>query len=181
MARSPDEIDFEQYYEDWRHRDTLTWQIPAVTVAIGGGIIIGSHAAIIPWHVKALAFALGAFFTATLTVMLAQNLYYQWRDEKHLENYGEGKAKPKSRPIPFAAPEEEEKKSFFNKLGRILGYQRLGSTLLLFTCFSFYVGLSYLFTVTWHLGSELYLLGICVLVLTFFSTFGWFLIWLRRI
>ena len=87
MARSPDEIDFEQYYEDWRHRDALTWQIPAVTVAIGSGIMIGSYMAEIPWCVKALAFGLGAFFIASLTVMLAQNLYYQWRDEEHLGDY----------------------------------------------------------------------------------------------
>ena len=201
MARSPDEIDFEQYYEDWRHRDTLTWQIPAVTVAIGSGIIIGSYIAEIPWYVRALAFGLGAFFIATLTVMLAQNLYYQWRDEKHLEDYGNKENdKPQSRPIPRKVDEEDEKGRCWNKLGRILDCRRMGSTLLLVTCFLFYVGLSYLFVYTltkhleryyiplYHVGLSylfvytltgcywLYLaLGTSVLVIIFLFTFGWFL------
>jgi hypothetical protein len=185
MVRSPDEIDFEQYYEDWRQRDTLTWQIPAVTVAIGSGIMIGSYIAEIPWCVKALAFGLGAFFIASLTVMLAQNLYYQWRDEKHLEDledYGKNKNdKPQSRPIPRKV-DEEDKKSFWNKLGRILDPRRMGSTLLLVTCFLFYVGLSSLFAFTWQWCCGLYLaLGTSVLVITFLFTFGWFLIWLKCI
>lgn len=180
MVRSPDEIDFEQYYEDWRHRDILTWQIPAVAATVGGGIIIGSYFAKIPWHIRALAFGLGAFFIATLTVMLAQNLYYQWRDEKHLENYGE-KTKPQSKPIPPMAAEEKEKRSFCNKLGRILGPQRMGSTLLLLACFSFYAAFIYLFISTWQWSSwwPCYLiLGIAILVITFVFTFGWFLYWL---
>lgn len=182
MARSPDEIDFEQYYKDWRHRDILTWQIPAVTVVIGSGIMIGSYVAQIPWYVKALAFGLGAFFIATLTVMLAQNLYYQWWDEKHLEDYGKIKPiKPQSKPIP-PIPEEEGEKSLRDKCGRILGSQRIGSTLLLFTCFSFYVGFSYLFTSIWQWCYWFYWVGgISVLVVTFLIPFGWFLIWLKRI
>ena len=183
MARSPDEIDFKQYYADWRHRDNLTWQIPAVTVAIGAGILIGGYVAKIPWHVKALAFGLGAFFIATLTVMLAQNLYYQWWDEKYLKDYGKGKTSvPKSKPIPCIVEEEKVKKSFRNKLGRILGRRRMGSTLLLITCFSFYAALSYLFATTWQWCSCPYWVGgISVLVIIPLFTFGWFLIWLKGI
>ncbi|MBA7648870.1 hypothetical protein ES703_56660 [subsurface metagenome] len=183
MARSPDEIDFEQYYENWRHRDTLTWQIPAVAVVIGSGITISSYMAEIPWGVKALAFGLSAFFIATLTVMLAQNLYYQWRDEKHLEDYKERSIiKPQSKPIPSITEEEKSRKSFRKKFGRILGPQRMGSTLLLFTCFSFYVGLSYMFASTWQWCHWFYWVsGISVLVVAFLITFGWFLIWLKRI
>lgn len=216
MAHSPDEMDFKQYYEDWRHRDTLTWQIPAVTVVIGSGIIIGSYMAEIPWCVKALAFGLGAFFSATLTVMLAQNLYYQWRDEKHLEDYRKKKNdkpqsdkadekdkknfwnklcqklrliedygreendKPQSRPIPRKVDEEDKKRRCRDKLGRILGPQRMGSTLLLITCFFFYGGLSCLFASTWQWCSQPYLAGgISVLVITPVLTFGWFLLWLK--
>ena len=174
MARSPDEIDFEQYYEDWRHRDALTWQIPAVTVAIGSGIMIGSYMAEIPWCVKALAFGLGAFFIASLTVMLAQNLYYQWRDEEHLEDYEtQEKLTPQSRPIPPKTKEEEreiEKKCkrkllVWNRLTRIIGFRRMGSTLLLITCFLFYGGLSYLFGSTWQWCCGLYrALGVIILV-----------------
>lgn len=181
MARSPNEIDFEQYYEDWRHRDNLTWQI--VAVAISGVIIVGSYQAGLPWPIAALVFGLGAVFMATLTVMLAQNLYYQWRDEKHLENYGKLKSiKPSSRPIPSMVREEKVKNSFCDKLGRIIGSQRMGSTLLLFTCFSFYVGFSCLFASIWQWCYWFYWVGgISVLGVTFLITFGWFLIWLKRI
>lgn len=187
MARSPDEIDFEQYYEDWRHRDALTWQIPAVTVAIGSGIMIGSYMAEIPWCVKALAFGLGAFFIASLTVMLAQNLYYQWRDEEHLGDYGkQEKLTPQSRPIPPKTKEEEREigtkckpKLVWNRLTRIIGFRRMGSTLLLITCFLFYGGLSYLFGSTWQWCYGLYrTLGIIILVGTPALTIGCFLKWL---
>lgn len=183
MARSLKDIDFEQYYEDWRHRDTLTWQLPAITVAIGGGIMIGSFVADIPWFVKALAFGLGAFFIATLTVMLAQNLYYQWRDEKHLEDYKKrGINKLQSKPIPPITEEEKREKSYYKKIGRIIGSQRMGSTLLLFTCFSFYVSLSYMFSSTWQWYHLFHLIsGIFILGVTFLITFGWFFIWLKRI
>lgn len=182
MARSPDEIDFEQYYEDWRHRDNLTWQIPAVTVAIGSGIMIGSYLAEMPWGIKALAFGLGAFFTATLTVMLAQNLYYQWRDEQHLEDYGKRKtSKPKSRPIPCLIEEQERKGFSRNKFGRILGHQRMGSTLLLITCIFFYGSLSYFFASTlpscpwfWWVGR----ISVPLIIAVF--TFGLFLRWLKH-
>lgn len=215
MAHSPEEIDFEQYYEDWRHRDILTWQIPAVTVVIGSGIMIGSYMAQIPWYVKALVFGLDAFFIATLTVMLAQNLYYQWRDERHLDDYKKKKNdepesdkaakkdkksfwnklcqklrlievygkqendKPQSRPVPRKVDEEDEKRRCRDKLCRIIGPQKMGSTLLLITCFLFYGGLSYLFGSTWQWCCGFYqAIGILVLVITFLCTFGWFSLWL---
>ena len=191
MTRSPNEIDFEQYYEDWRHRDILTWQIPAVTVVIGSGIMMGSYMAEIPWYVKALAFGLGAFFIATLTVMLAQNLYYQWRDEKHLKYYGKTKiAKPQSEPLP--PPVEEEKllklckkdgefENLFTRSVRIVEGRRMGSTLLLITCFLFYVVLSGLFVSTWQWCSRLYRTsGIFILIITIVLTFGWFFKWLLK-
>lgn len=194
MAHSPEEIDFEQYYEDWRHRDILTWQIPAVTVVIGSGIMIGSYMAQIPWYVMALAFGLGAFFIATLTVMLAQNLYYQWRDEKHLTDYRKTKtAKPPSRPLPPPVEEEkrlklckkevktEEFECLFTRLGRIFELRRMGSTLLLLTCFFFYVSLAWLFWSTWQwCGLPYWVGGILVLIFTFSLTFGWFLKWLLK-
>lgn len=181
MARRRDEIDFEQYYEDWRHRDNLTWQI--VAVAISGVIIVGGYQAGLPWPIAALVFGLGAFFMATLTMMLAQNLYYQWRDEKHLEDYGRWKSiKPQSRPIPSMVEEEIVKNSLCDKLRRILGRRRMGATLLLFTCFLFYVGFSCLFASVWQWCNWLYWVGgISVLVITFLISFGWFLIWLKRI
>lgn len=186
MARSPNEIDFEQYYEDWRHRDALTWQIPAVTVAIGSGIMIGSYMAEIPWCVKALAFGLGAFFIASLTVMLAQNLYYQWRDEEHLGDYKTQEKLTQSRPIPPKTKEEEieigtkcKPKLVWNRLTRIIGFRRMGSTLLLITCFLFYGGLSYLFGSTWPWCCGFYwTLGIIILVGTLTLTIGCFLKWL---
>ena len=189
MVRSADEIDFEQYYEDWRHRDEMTWEILPVTVALGGAIIIGSYFAEIPWHVRALTFGLGAFCIATLTVMLAQNLYYQWRDEKHLEHYGkQEKLTPQSKPIPPKTGEEEKEigtkprlKLMCDRLKRIMGPRRMGSTLLLVTCFLFYLGLSYLFGSTWQWCYRwpcYLILGIATLVIAFVFPFGWFLIWL---
>jgi hypothetical protein len=32
-------LEYEQASEDWRHRDTLTWQIPAVLVVVGGVVV----------------------------------------------------------------------------------------------------------------------------------------------
>ena len=63
---------------------------------------------------------------------------------------------PQSRPIPPKTKEEEieigtkcKPKLVWNRLTRIIGFRRMGSTLLLITCFLFYGGLSYLFGSTW--------------------------------
>lgn len=180
MKRSPDEIDFEEFYEDWRHRDRLTWQIPSVVIVVGGALIVGAYAAEVCWQIAALVFGLGAFFAATMTTMLAQNLYYQWRDGKHLESFGKQKlSSPRSRPIPLIAPGEQKDDHLCTKLGRIVGPQRLGSTLLLTSCFSVFIVLFVLFV-----GHSIITGGwwpaivICIAIIL---PFLWFLVWLIKL
>lgn len=179
--RSPDEIDFDQFYNDWRHRDRLTWEIPSIVAVIGGALIIGAYWAAIEWWVRALAFGLALFFVSTLGVMLAQNLYYQWRDEKHLGTFGRQKLDwPRSRPIPPPLLEEKiekEKDCFCTKLGRIVGFERMGSSLLLMSCLFFSLGTGVLFVIEFYNWRGL-VIAILVGVVILLIPFGWFLKWL---
>lgn len=176
--RSPDEIDFDQFYEDWRHRDRLTWQIPSVVVVIAGALIISAYATELCWQIRSLVFGLGTFFAATMTAMLAQNLYYQWRDEENLDAFGKGLALPRSRPIPPTAPPEQKDDTICTKLARIVRSQRMGSTLLLICCFIVSVSLFGLFvTHSIIIGHWWPAIAICVAIILL--TFGWFLSWLK--
>lgn len=72
-------LEYEQASEDWRHRDTLTWQMPAVLVVVGGVVTAEAFklpvgAPIYAKHML-LLFALGLAFC--LTIALTQNIYLQ--------------------------------------------------------------------------------------------------------
>lgn len=188
---SPEEKDFNQFYEDWRHRDRLTWQIPSVVVVIGGAIIIGAYASGLCWQIRALVFVLGQFFATTMTVMLAQNLYYQWRDQMYVEHFDEVKVRRAS-PLPPKVTkdkvtkegkeswEETERDCLNIKLGRIIERQRMGSTLLLVLCVCFSIVLGMLF------GRECFwrryhLIGIVIPLIIFAGPMAWFKIWLKAV
>lgn len=72
-------LEYEQASEDWRHRDTLTWQMPAVLVVVGGVVVAEAFKLPVgtPIYIRhvLLLFALG--FAFTLTVTLTQNICLQ--------------------------------------------------------------------------------------------------------
>jgi len=71
-------VEYEQLSADWRHRDSLTWQIPTVLVAVGGVLV--AEAFKLPSAVEWLKpfLLLGGFLlSASLTVALWQNLRLQ--------------------------------------------------------------------------------------------------------
>ncbi len=74
-----EKLEYEQATEDWRHRDTLTWQIPAVLIVVGGVVVAEAFKmpAGTPIFIKhvLLLFALG--LAVCLTVALTQNIYLQ--------------------------------------------------------------------------------------------------------
>ena len=86
-----DQIEYQELSADWRHRDTLTWQMPAVIVAVVGLLVsqgfklIGDVASVIVWTI--FIFATG--FASCLTVALGQNLLIQSKNASSLKSiYG---------------------------------------------------------------------------------------------
>ena len=73
------EIEYQELSADWRHRDSLTWQMPAVIVAVVGLLaskgfeLIGVVAPVIVWTI----FIFTTGFAFCLTVALGQNLFIQ--------------------------------------------------------------------------------------------------------
>ena len=76
-----DEVEYSQISQDWRHRDNLTWQIPSIIVAIGGGLTAAAFGLNIdPQYiciVRPILLGFGALLAGCLTFALAQNLWYQ--------------------------------------------------------------------------------------------------------
>lgn len=82
-----EKVRYEQASEDWRHRDQLTWQMPAILVVVGGLLV--AEAFKLPddapsWVRNALLlFAFG--LSTSLTLSLFQNLILQGKDRKIIE------------------------------------------------------------------------------------------------
>ena len=76
-------VEYEQASEDWRHRDSLTWQLPAVLVAVSTLVVGMTYPPKDPESktVLVLAAALGG----VLCVALAQNLKLQHRGRQIIE------------------------------------------------------------------------------------------------
>jgi len=76
-----DEVEYSQISQDWRHRDNLTWQIPSIVVAIGGGLTAAAFGLKIDCRyicvVRPILLGFGALLAFCLTFALAQNLWYQ--------------------------------------------------------------------------------------------------------
>ena len=72
-------LEYEQASEDWRHRDTLTCQMPAVLVIVGGVVVAEAFKLPVgtPIYIRhvLLLFALGLAFS--LTLALTQNICLQ--------------------------------------------------------------------------------------------------------
>jgi hypothetical protein len=80
--------EYEQLSADWRHRDVLTWQMPAVLLVIAG-VLVGEgfdllNSKVNPWVVETL-FAFAAAFAIMLTIALRQNLVLQDENRVNLE------------------------------------------------------------------------------------------------
>lgn len=125
----------DEFYEDWRHRDRLTWQIPSVVVAVGGLLVAAAFAADNNEVVKSFLLGFGIALSSFMTTMLAQNLYYQYLDMHWL-----GYRTVPRRPIP---PHAEI--GLCKRFRHIVDWKRMGSTLLLFLCLSISGSLTFLF------------------------------------
>ena len=87
--------EYNQISQDWRHRDNLTWQIPSIIVAIGGGLIAGAFGLKIDSRyiciVRPILLGFGALLAFCLTFALAQNLWYQVGSGEALIRIASGK------------------------------------------------------------------------------------------
>ena len=82
-----DKVRYEQASADWRHRDQLTWQIPAVLVVVGGLLVaeaftLPSEA---PGWVRSALFLFAFALSVSLTIALFQNLMLQGKDRAIIE------------------------------------------------------------------------------------------------
>lgn len=134
----------DEFYEDWRHRDRLTWQIPSVVVVVGGILLAAAFATDIEEVAKGFLLGFGITLSSFMTTMLAQNLYYQDLDMHWLSNPHVSRS-----PIP---PHISPREGFGERLGHVFNLKRWGSTLLLILCLGVVGGLTYLFitTLTWE-------------------------------
>lgn len=120
-----DEIEYQELSADWRHRDSLTWRIFAVVIAVVGVLVsigfqlIGEVASVIVWTI--FIFATG--FASCLTFALGQNLLIQKKTADILKSIYGNKTRFDFRPI--------------------------GSIFLLVLCISFTVFLFFLLYVSW--------------------------------
>lgn len=76
-----DELEYEQASEDWRHRDSLTWQIPAVIVVVGSVAIVEAFnlSNDIPFGIRIWVFLFSFALAFCLSFALSQNLNLQKR------------------------------------------------------------------------------------------------------
>jgi len=130
----------DEFYEDWRHRDCLTWQIPSVVVVVGGVFLAAAFATDIEEVAQGFLLGFGIALSSFMTTMLAQNLYYQDLDMLWLSN-----PHVPRRPIP---PHISPHEGFSKRLRHVFSLKRWGSTLLLILCFGVAGGLTYLFITT---------------------------------
>jgi hypothetical protein len=72
-------LEYEETSEDWRHRDSLTWQMPAVLVAVGGLLVANTFnlQESTPPLIKISILGMTMLFAAFLTVAFRQNLNLQ--------------------------------------------------------------------------------------------------------
>ncbi len=76
-----EELEYQQASEDWRHRDSLTWQIPAVIVVVGSVIIVEAFNLPddIPFGIRIWFFLFSFALAFCLSFALSQNLHLQKR------------------------------------------------------------------------------------------------------
>ena len=70
-------IEYEQVSEDWRHRDVLTWQLPAVLVVVGGVLVGKALDPQTPPWIGAFMLLFAVALAWCLTAALTQNLELQ--------------------------------------------------------------------------------------------------------
>jgi len=88
-------IEYEQVSEDWRHRDVLTWQLPAVLVVVGGVLVREAFDQQTPPWIGAFMLLLAVALAWCLTMALKQNLDLQSMNRVIAENlYPETKRFP---------------------------------------------------------------------------------------
>lgn len=79
-----DQIEYQELSADWRHRDTLTWQIPTFMGALIGFLVSKGFELI--GHVQPLIvlaiFIFATGFAVCLTAALWQNLIIQKKDSR---------------------------------------------------------------------------------------------------
>jgi len=134
----PNELEYEIISADWRHRDSLTWQIPSVIVVVGGALIAAAFAVDMePRYsciLRPMLLGFGGLLSTCLTFALAQNLWYQMGSSEALKRIvrDAGSTIPRNKdrrtldPRDFGVSKRDVMKGLFCEL--------TGSGLLLMLC-----------------------------------------------
>ncbi len=82
-----EKIEYEQASEDWRHRDSLTWQLPTVLIT-AGGVLVVEAINLLNTHplLTKLIITLAFLLTSSLTISLGQNLKLQRLNREIIES-----------------------------------------------------------------------------------------------
>ena len=81
-------LEYEQASDDWRHRDNLTWQIPAVLVAVAGFVVsvVFGASNLTPNWIRTGMLTIAATLGVSLSVALGQNLKLQQKSKEIIES-----------------------------------------------------------------------------------------------
>ena len=80
-----EKLEYQQASEDWRHRDSLTWQLPAVLVAVAA-IVVGGVSNLDPAWARPVVLGLAAYLSGVLCYALFQNLSLQAKSREIIVN-----------------------------------------------------------------------------------------------
>ena len=87
IMKNIDELEYQQASQDWRHRDSLTWQITAVIVVVGSVIIAAFNLHDdVKYGTRIWLFLFSFAIVFCLSLALSQNLYLQKRSRDIIMN-----------------------------------------------------------------------------------------------
>jgi hypothetical protein len=130
---------YAQLSEDWRSRDRITWQLPAVLIVIGGILLVGVYGGSgVSGDVKIWLLSLGLLLAWLFTIMLTRNLYLQSVGHDLIKCMHEHRCLEEIQKCALRIPEHRQDYRFREALGGLI--KTFSSSMLLLVC-TFIAGL----------------------------------------
>jgi hypothetical protein len=69
------EIQYNRFAEDWRHVNTIIWQLPSIAISIMGGIVAVAYNFLEGWP-RVMLLSTGSLFMFVLTIVVARQIVF---------------------------------------------------------------------------------------------------------